>query len=113
MIKTKHDTAIAVNDVSRHFGKTSAIDHVSLAVNKGELFGVLGPDGAGKTTLLRMMAAVMDPSNPEAQGLMGRISGMFHPPTGHLTTGHLTNETYRSTQPTLFLTSNHNLKIRC
>lgn len=85
MIKTIHDTAIVVNDASRHFGKTTAIDHVNLSVNQGELFGVLGPDGAGKTTLLRMMAAVMNPSNLEAQGLMGRISGMFHPPTGHVT----------------------------
>jgi len=84
MIKTKNDEVIVVKDVSRHFGKTNAIDHVSLSVNHGELFGVLGPDGAGKTTLLRMMAAVLDPSNPEAEGIMGQITSLFHPPTGHV-----------------------------
>ncbi|MCA9911346.1 MAG: ATP-binding cassette domain-containing protein, partial [Anaerolineae bacterium] len=50
------DVVVRVDDVTRRFRQTTAIDHVSLAIQPGELFGVLGPDGAGKTTLLRMIA---------------------------------------------------------
>jgi ABC-2 type transport system ATP-binding protein len=58
-----HDQSIIeTRAVSRRFRRTVAINDVSLSVNEGELFGILGPDGSGKTTLLRMMAAVMNPS---------------------------------------------------
>ncbi|MBE0690938.1 MAG: ABC transporter ATP-binding protein [Anaerolineae bacterium] len=78
------EVAVSVHDVSRRFGPITAIDHVSLAIQPGELFGVLGPDGAGKTTLLRMIAAVLDPSDLDAHGLRGRITDWLHPPTGHI-----------------------------
>ena len=81
------NAAVIVQDASRRFGETTAIDHVSLAIQAGELFGVLGPDGAGKTTLLRMMAAVLDPTDPQAHGLRGHVAGLLHPPTGHLIVG--------------------------
>jgi ABC-2 type transport system ATP-binding protein len=81
------DAAVIVQDASRRFGETTAIDHVSLTIQSGELFGVLGPDGAGKTTLLRMMAAVLDPTDPQAHGLRGCVVGLLHPPTGHLIVG--------------------------
>jgi ABC-2 type transport system ATP-binding protein len=56
------NSIIEIQDVVRQFRRMTAIDGVSLTINKGELFGILGPDGAGKTTLLRMMAAVMNPT---------------------------------------------------
>jgi ABC-2 type transport system ATP-binding protein len=43
-----------------------AVDHVSLSIERGEVFGLIGPDGAGKTTLFRMLASVLDPSEGTA-----------------------------------------------
>lgn len=48
--------------LSRRFGPVLAVDGLDLAVQRGEIFGLVGPDGAGKTTVLRMLAAIMDPS---------------------------------------------------
>jgi ABC-2 type transport system ATP-binding protein len=54
--------AIRTDNLTKRFGAVTAVDGLSLAVAKGELFGLIGPDGAGKTTTLRMLAAIMDPS---------------------------------------------------
>jgi ABC-2 type transport system ATP-binding protein len=48
------DVALAFADVTKRYGATPALAGVSLAIGKGEMFGVIGPDGAGKTTLLRL-----------------------------------------------------------
>jgi spermidine/putrescine transport system ATP-binding protein len=48
--------AIAVEDVSKSFGKSHAVRGVSLAIRQGEFFSMLGPSGCGKTTTLRMIA---------------------------------------------------------
>jgi ABC-2 type transport system ATP-binding protein len=53
---------ITLQNVSKNFGKVQAVDNVSMSVNDGELFGLIGPDGAGKTTLLRMVNSLMVPS---------------------------------------------------
>ena len=39
------------------------MDNLSLEVQKGEIFGIVGPDGAGKTTTLRMLSGIMDPTS--------------------------------------------------
>jgi sodium transport system ATP-binding protein len=48
-------------------GAVHALDHVSFAVRRGEIFGVLGPNGAGKTTTLRLLATVLAPSEGTAE----------------------------------------------
>lgn len=50
---------VAVDKLSKSFGTNKAIEDVSLVVEQGEVFGLLGPDGAGKTTLIRVLAGVM------------------------------------------------------
>jgi ABC-type Fe3+/spermidine/putrescine transport system ATPase subunit len=53
--------AIALEGVSKGFGKIAAVRNVSLAIADGEFFSLLGPSGCGKTTSLRMIAGFEDP----------------------------------------------------
>lgn len=56
---------IEIKNVSKHFDKIAAVDNVSLSVEQGQVFGLLGTNGAGKSTLLRMMAGVLKPDAGE------------------------------------------------
>lgn len=58
--------AVEVNNISKSFGPTKAVDDVSFRVEKGELFGFIGPDGAGKTTLFRMLTTLLLPESGSA-----------------------------------------------
>ncbi|KFM99240.1 ATP-binding cassette domain-containing protein [Bacillus clarus] len=50
---------IALNDVSKTFGKKVALDKVSLKVKKGSIFGLIGPNGAGKSTLTSILDTLL------------------------------------------------------
>ena len=52
--------------LSRRFGDVVALDGLSLAVEEGEIFGLVGPDGAGKTTTMRLLTGILAPSSGEA-----------------------------------------------
>ena len=52
---------IEIKDVSKQFGKTRAVDHVSFSVKEENVFGLIGTNGAGKSTMLRMLAGVLKP----------------------------------------------------
>lgn len=52
---------IVLSGVSKSFGPITAVDNLSLTVDKQEIFGLVGPDGAGKTTLLRMVCGLITP----------------------------------------------------
>ena len=53
---------LQIRQVVKDFGETRAVDHVSLDIVRGEIFGLLGSSGCGKTTLLRMMAGFETPT---------------------------------------------------
>lgn len=55
--------AIEVNSISKTYGDKSALLNVTFDVDKGEVFGLIGPDGAGKTTLFRIMATLLLPDS--------------------------------------------------
>ena len=52
---------IQIQDLSKRFGKTLVVDHISIEVPPCEVMGFLGPNGAGKTTTIRMLAGLMKP----------------------------------------------------
>ncbi len=57
---------IETRNLTRVFKKTRAVESLTMAIEPGELFGLVGPDGAGKTTTLRLLAGLLDISQGEA-----------------------------------------------
>jgi ABC-2 type transport system ATP-binding protein len=58
---------LIVNQVSKSFGETRAVDHLSFEVQAGEIFAMLGPNGAGKTTTIRMVLDILRPDSGQIQ----------------------------------------------
>lgn len=50
---------IEINDVSKNFGKTTALNEINLEVNEGEIYGYIGPNGAGKSTTIRILLGII------------------------------------------------------
>jgi len=61
--QTDRDHILVVDNLTKKFGKFTAVDNISLKVNRGEIFGFLGPNGAGKTTTIKMIAGLLKPDN--------------------------------------------------
>jgi ABC-2 type transport system ATP-binding protein len=59
-------SAIVTKDLTRRFGDFTAVDHVSFNVEKGEVFGLLGPNGSGKTTIIKMLTGILALSEGDA-----------------------------------------------
>jgi ABC-2 type transport system ATP-binding protein len=53
--------------LTKRFGSLTAVDHLSISIEGGEVFGFLGPNGAGKTTTVRMLACLISPSEGSAK----------------------------------------------
>jgi ABC-2 type transport system ATP-binding protein len=62
--------AVETDNLVKAFGSFVAVDHVSLRVPRGEIFGFLGPNGAGKSTTIRMLCGLLTPTSGS-----GRVSG--------------------------------------
>lgn len=67
-LSASSDYAIETEDLVKVYGTgTRALDGISFAVDRGELFGLLGPNGAGKTTAIRILATLLRPTSGQAQ----------------------------------------------
>lgn len=58
---------IVVENICKKYKRVQALTDVSLDINEGELFGIIGPDGAGKTTLFRIIASLLLPDSGKAR----------------------------------------------
>jgi ABC-2 type transport system ATP-binding protein len=63
------ELVIKAEKLSRHFGDNKAVQELDLEVEKGRIYGFLGPNGSGKTTAMRMLIGLLVPSSGEAQVL--------------------------------------------
>ncbi|RMH62168.1 MAG: ABC transporter ATP-binding protein [Calditrichaeota bacterium] len=61
------EPAVEAENLTRRFGRFTAVDHISFKVNKGEIFGFLGANGAGKTTTIRMLCGLLLPTEGQAR----------------------------------------------
>src|SRR4030081_3022319 len=59
-------SAVVLKDLVKRFGDFVAVDHVTLTVKRGEIFGFLGPNGAGKSTTIRILCGLLTPTSGEA-----------------------------------------------
>lgn len=59
--------AIELERLTRRFGSLTAVDHVTLSVPAGAIFGLVGPNGAGKTTTLKILTTLLPPSEGSAR----------------------------------------------
>jgi ABC-2 type transport system ATP-binding protein len=69
--------AVEIDDLVKTFGDFVAVDHVSLKVPAGEIFGFLGPNGAGKSTTIRMLCGLLSPTS--GRGLVAGIDVALDP----------------------------------
>jgi ABC-2 type transport system ATP-binding protein len=58
---------IEVENLTKYYGPTRAIENVSFKVEKGEILGLLGPNGAGKTTIMRILTGFFQPTSGKAR----------------------------------------------
>jgi ABC-2 type transport system ATP-binding protein len=61
------NVVLEIKTLTRRFGAFTAVDTLTLSVNAGEVFGLLGSNGAGKTTTIKMLTTLLPPSSGEAR----------------------------------------------
>src|ERR1700730_13361997 len=65
-LRMETENAVEIRDLVKRFGTFTAVDHVSLEVRRGEIFGFLGPNGAGKSTTMRILCGLLEPTSGSA-----------------------------------------------
>ncbi len=71
------ETVLSISNLTKHFGKIQAVNNLNLQIQRGQVFGMLGPNGSGKTTTLGMLMGVINPT-------AGDFTWFGEPPSHHL-----------------------------
>ena len=71
------ETVLSITNLTKKFGRLTAVNNLNLEVKRGQVFGMLGPNGSGKTTTLGMLMSVINPTS-------GSYSWFGEPPTHHV-----------------------------
>lgn len=71
------ETVLSISKLTKHFGRLKAVNNLNLEVQRGQVFGMLGPNGSGKTTTLGMLMGVVNPTS-------GSHTWFGKPPTHHV-----------------------------
>ena len=95
----QRSVAIALEGVSKRFGKAEAVRDVSLAIGEGEFFSLLGPSGCGKTTTLRMIAGFEVPDEGRVL-LQGEDVTAVRPTAGRSTWSSSSTRSFRTCRST-------------
>lgn len=82
------EVILTINNLSKHYGQIHAVDDLSLQVEKGSIFGLLGPNGSGKTTTLGIILDVINPTrgsyawfgNPSSSDSRKKIGAILEQP---------------------------------
>lgn len=85
---SKEEPAIRARDLTRRFGKLTAVDHVSLDIPRARIYGFLGPNGSGKSTTIRMLCGLLRPTSGECTVLghpVPRDAEKLRPKIGYMT----------------------------
>ena len=61
------EAAIDVHDLTKRYAGRAVVDHLSIRVERGLIFGFLGPNGSGKTTTIRMLCGLLTPDEGEGR----------------------------------------------
>lgn len=78
---------VEIKNLIKNFGSTTAIDNLSLEIEKGKITGLIGADGAGKTTLIRLVTGLLIPDKGEISTLGLNPStqkALLNPKTGYM-----------------------------
>ena len=77
------ETVVSISNLVKRYGEIVAVDHLSLDIARGEIFGLVGPNGSGKTTTINCLLQLLDydhgqikvfgePMRPDSYGKIGR-----------------------------------------
>ncbi len=90
--KSAAEPVLVIENLTKNFGKFTAVDNISLSVRQGEIFGFLGPNGAGKTTTIKMIAGLLQPDT--GQIAINRRSLAEEPEKCKQDTGYIPDRPY-------------------
>ncbi|MCK4977229.1 MAG: ABC transporter ATP-binding protein [Anaerolineales bacterium] len=82
-----NNLAIIANNITKRFGDFTAVDKVNFEVQRGEIFGFLGPNGSGKTTTIRIMLGLLPPTEGSVEVLgmqVDRETAKIRPRVGYM-----------------------------